>query len=212
MATSINGTLRLSYGNHTHNENFDSTSDPYTFSNTSGQYSAGGARAVYSASTGVALDTGTIDPHEGLLLIKNVNTFGPLMVSMDTGANWDIKIKAGHANLISVGPDHPVHVKTDIADRTNQSVSSVTTTGGIVFTGSIPEAGTYVMTANASPDNTTSGPSFIMQTEVNSTTIGKVYELNGTTRKDLATGSVYTAATHVNLASVADYRFTLTEA
>lgn len=68
------------------------------------------------------------------------------------------------------------------------------------------------MTANASPDNTSAGPSFIMKTEVNSTTSGKVFELDGETSKDLSTGSVYTGSTHVNLASVADYRFTITEA
>jgi hypothetical protein len=212
MSTSISGNIRLTYGNHQHNETYSAETAAPTFSNTGHDYSAGADRATYHANVGTALSAGSIDSAEGLLLISNNNTVGKLCVSLDAGTSWDIKIPAGLANLVSVGPDHPVHIKTDIADRTNQSVSSVTTTGGFVFAAAIPEAGTYVMTANASPDNTTSGPAFIMKTEVNSTTNGKVYELDGSTLKDLATGPVYTGATHVNLANVADYRFTLTEA
>tara|TARA_R100000654_G_scaffold59939_1_gene86675 strand:- start:766 stop:1398 length:633 start_codon:yes stop_codon:yes gene_type:complete len=210
MPTSINGTLRLSYGNHIHNENFDSTSDSYSATNQTGQYSAGGARAVYSSSTGVAIDSGTIDSHEGLLLIKNVNSFGSLMVSMDAGANWDIKIRAGHANLISVGVDHPVHVKTENAD-VDIGVTSVSATGAIVFDSNVSTAGTFLMNAKTNPDHT-SGPFYIVTTSVANTSNGIVYELDGVTTKDLATGSVYTSSTTVTLKEIADYRFTLTEA
>lgn len=210
MPTPINGTLRLSYGNHVHNENFDSTSDSYSTSNQTGQYSAGGARAVYSASTGVAIDSGTIDSHEGLLLIKNVNSFGPLMVSMDAGANWDIKIRAGHANLISVGTDHAVHVKT-MSGNVDHGVTSVSTAGAIVLDSNVSTAGTYLINAKTSPDHT-SGPFYIVTTSVDNTSNGTIYELDGVTPKDLATGSVYTASTTATLKEIADYRFTLTEA
>jgi len=210
MPTSVNGTIRLSYGNHVHNETFDSTTNAYSFTNQTQQYSAGGSRAVYSASTGVTIDAGTIDSAEGLLLIKNVNTDGPLLVSMDAGSNWDIKIPAGFANLISVGPDHAVHVKTDVANQ-DVGVASVATSGAIVFDSNISFAGTYLMNAKTSPDHT-SGPAYILKTSVNTTTNGTVFELDGTTTKDLSTGSVYTGSTTVTLQNIADYRFTLTEA
>jgi len=167
---------------------------------------------VYHATTGAAIATGPIDDNEGLLLIANTNTIGNLCVSVDAGTSWDIKIPAGLVNLISVGPDHAVNVKTDVAGHTNHTVSSVTTGGVINFAAAVAVAGTYIMTANASPDNTSAGPSFIMKTALNSTTVGQVFELDGTTSKDLKTGDVYTSSTHVNLNNVADYRFTLTEA
>ena len=211
MSTPISGNIRLVYGNHLHNESLSATTSALNFSNTGHDYSAGADRATYHATTGTAVSTGPIDNEKGLLLISNTNTVGKLCVSLDAGSSWDIKVPAGLANLISVGSG-AVHVKTDIAGHTNHSVSSVTTTGVINFAAPVTTAGTYVMTANASPDNTSAGPSFIMKTEVNSTTSGKVFELDGETSKDLSTGSVYTGSTHVNLASVADYRFTITEA
>ena len=211
MPTSINGTVRLSYGNHIHTENFDSTTTAYGATNQTGNYSAGGARAVYSATTGVTIDLGTIDSDEGLLLIKNVNTTGSLLVSMDDGNNWDIKIHAGHANLISVGPDHKVHVKTNAPDA-DIGVSSVSTSGAITFDSNISFAGTYLMNAKTNPDHTTSsGPFYIVKTTSNGVSTGIAYSLDGTTKKDLATGNVYTANTTVTLKEIADYRFTLTE-
>mgnify|MGYP003129869764 CR=1 FL=1 len=212
MSTSISGNVRLVYGNHTHNETFNAKTTALNFTNTGHDYSAGADRAVYHATTGAAIATGPIDDNEGLLLIANTNTVGNLCVSVDAGSNWDIKIPAGLVNLISVGPDHAIHVKTDVAGHTNHTVSSVTTGGVINFAAAVVVAGTYVMTANASPDNTSSGPSFIMKTAANSTTVGQVFELDGKASKDLKTGNVYTGSTHVNLNNVADYRFTLTEA
>jgi hypothetical protein len=210
MATSITGNVRLSYGNHIHNETFNSTSNTYTYSNQAQQYSAGGARAVYHATTGTTVDKGTIDSAEGLLLIKNINTVGSLLLSVDAGTNWDIKIPAGLANLISVGPDHDVHVKTDIADA-DIGVTSVSTAGAIVFDGNVTFAGTYLMNAKTSPDHT-SGPAYILKVASSGINNGTVYELDGTTTKDLATGSVYTGSTTVTIKNIADYRFTLTEA
>jgi len=210
MPTSISGTIRLSYGNHVHNENFDSTATAYTASNQGTNYAAGGSRAVYSATSGVSIDSGGIDSAEGLLLIKNVNTTGFLMVSVDGGTNWDIKINAGHANLISVGPDHTVHVKTNNAN-VDIGVHSVSTTGGIIFDANVSFAGTYVMNAKTSPDHT-SGPFYIVKTSANGVSTGTVYELDGVTIKDLATSNVYTASTTATLKEIADYRFTLTEA
>jgi len=210
MPTSINGNVRLSYGNHVHNETFDSTSNAYTYSNQTQQYSAGGSRAVYSATTGVTVDLGTIDSAEGLFLVKNVNSVGSLLVSVDGGSNWDIKIPAGLVNLISVGPDHPIHVKTDIADA-DIGVSSVSTAGAIVFDSNVSFAGTYLINAKTSPDHT-SGPAYIVKTTTDGANAGTVYELDGTTTKDLATGTVYTSGTTATIKNIADYRFTLTEA
>ena len=212
MSTSISGNVRLVYGNHTHNETFNATTTALNFTNTTHDYSAGADRAEYHATTGAAIATGPIDDSEGLLLIANTNTVGKLCVSVDAGSNWDVKIPAGLVNLISVGPDHAVHVKTDVQPQLNHSVSSVTTGGVINFVAAINVAGTYIMAANASPNHSSTGPSFIMKTTVNSTTVGQVFELDGKTPKDLKTGDIYTSSTHVNLNNVADYRFTITEA
>ena len=211
MATPISGNVRLSYGNHQHNETFNSQTSAQSFSNTGHDYSAGADRATYHAGVGTAISAGALDAAKGLLVIANTNTVGELCVSLDAGSSWDIKIPAGLSNLISAGSG-AIHVKTDVAGHVNQSVSSVTSSGVVNFAATVATAGTYVMTANAAPDNTSAGPSFIMKTEVNTTTAGKVYELDGVTLKDLATASVYTGSTHVNLANVADYRFTITEA
>tara|TARA_R100001163_G_scaffold2946_2_gene4473 strand:+ start:4031 stop:4678 length:648 start_codon:yes stop_codon:yes gene_type:complete len=215
MSTSISGSIRLTYGNHTHNETFSGTTTALSFTNQSHGYSAGEGRAVYHASTGVALydiadelDGG----HEGLLLIKNINTAGHLNVSMDAGTSFDVKLRAGEANLISVGPDHVVNIKTDVAPLTTQAVASVTSAGVITFGSAIATAGTYLMTATADPSYSSAGPLFIMKTTSDATTSGTVYELDGETTKDLATGPLFTTDTRVTLDYICDYRFTLTEA
>ena len=211
MATSISVNVRLVYGNHTHNESYNTTSDAYTYSNPTNQYAAGSGRAVYHATTGAALKTGDIDGSQGLLLIKNINTTGKLLLSVDDGNNWDVQIPAGLVNLISVGPDHAVHVKTSVNQQTGFNVASVTTAGVITFDSAVATAGTYLMKATTLP-NHSSGPSYIMKTTSDSTTTGTVYELDGTTTKDLATGTVYSSDTQVTLDYIADYRYTLTEA
>lgn len=212
MPTSINGNVRLTYGNHNHNETFEGNSSGYSRTNTTSQYAAGGARAVYAAAS---VDTGTMgsnDP-QGLLMIKNVNTSGSLFVSLDGGTNWDIKIPAGFVNLISVGADSSniLKVKTGVASQTSLGVASVTTAGVITFDAAVTTAGTYLMTATASPDHSSSGDLYIVKTTADGATTGTVYDLDGSTIKDLATGTVFTASTVVTLDSIVDYRYTLTE-
>ena len=210
MPTSINGNVRLTYGNHNHNETFKGNSSGYSRTNTTSQYAAGGARAL---AAGAALDKGTITSNdsEGLLMIKNANTSGSLFVSLDGGNNWDIKIPAGFVNLISVGPDHDAYVKTGVSSQTSLGVASVTTAGVITFDAAVTTAGTYLMTPTAAPNHSSSGDLYIVKTTVDGATTGTVYDLDGTTKKDLATGTVFTASTVVTLDSVVDYRYTLTE-
>ena len=212
MPTSINGNVRLTYGNHNHNETFSGDSSGYSRTNTTSQYAAGGARAVYADAS---VDTGTMgsnDP-QGLLMIKNVNTSGSLFVSLDGGNNWDIKIPAGFVNLISVGPDHDAYVKTGVATQTSVNVASVVADGTINFSPSsaVATAGTYLMTPTASPNNSSSGDIYILKTTTDSAVTGIVYGLDGTTKKDLATGAVFSSSTVVQLMSIVDYRYTLTE-
>lgn len=146
-------------------------------------------------------------------MIKNVNTSGSLFVSLDGGSNWDIKIPAGFVNLISVGADSSniVKVKTGVASQTSLGVASVTTAGVITFDAAVTTAGTYLMTATASPDRSSSGDLYIVKTTADGATTGTVYDLDGSTIKDLATGTVFTASTVVTLDSIVDYRYTLTE-
>ena len=212
MPTSINGNVRLTYGNHNHNETFSGDSSGYSRTNTTSQYAAGGARAVYAAASVDKGTMGSSDP-QGLLMIKNVNTSGSLFVSLDGGSNWDIKIPAGFVNLISVGPDHDAYVKTGVATQTSVNVASVVAEGTINFSPSsaVATAGTYLMTPTASPNNSSSGDIYLLKTTTDSAITGIVYGLDGTTKKDLATGTVFTASTVLTLDSIADYRYTLTE-
>ena len=70
----------------------------------------------------------------------------------------------------------------------------------------------FTINAKTNPDHTTSsGPFYIVKTTSNGVSTGIAYSLDGTTKKDLATGNVYTANTTVTLKEIADYRFTLTE-
>ena len=95
MATSITGSVSLSYGTHNHSESFSTTTTALLYSNTSHQYAAGGGRATI---TPAALKVGEIDAAEGLLLIKNTNTSGHVLVALDGGTNYDIRIPAEQAN------------------------------------------------------------------------------------------------------------------
>ena len=215
MATSITGSVSLSYGTHNHSESFSTTTVALTHVNPVKQYAAGGGRAVYHGSYGAALEADLLGSDaEGLLLIKNINTAGDLFLSVDTGSNWDIKIPAGLANLISVGPDHPIHLKTNVAQETGFNVLSVTAAGVITFDAVVATAGTYVMTATANPDDShaVTGTSFIMKTTTDASLTGTVYELDGVTKKDLAGVGGYGTATVVTLDNIVDYRYTLTEA
>ena len=212
MATNITGSVSLTYGTHSHSETFNTTASTLTndpSSTTPGEfhdYSAGGGRAVVG---GAALDVGTIDGAEGLLLIKNDNNIGALSISMDASA-YDISIPAGVANLISVGPDHPVNVKCPTATITGADVVSASSAGAIVFDGSPAlEVGTAIMTATSGGDDQND---YILA--VNSTTTGTAYELDGVTKKDLSVAGVngYDSSTQITLIYFVRYRYTLTEA
>ena len=215
MATSISGNVRLTYGTHTHNETFSTTATTLTQDNASHNYSAGGGRA---STTGTALDqlAGTSQSGaEGLLLIKNTNTVGHLLVALDGDNNYDIKIPADTANLISVGTEGVVFIKSAVSNL-SRGVTSFTTAGVITFDSAVTTAGTYLMFATANGGgstgaiHTSAGPHFIMKTTSDATTTGTVYELDGTTAKDLT--GLYAGDTVVTLNAAVDYRYTLTEA
>lgn len=211
MATNITGSVSLVYGTHNHSESFSTTTTALTYANPIKQYAAGGGRAVL---TPAALDVGTINTGtdaEGLLLIKNTNTVGHLLVALEGNDNYNIRIPAGVANLISVGTAGVVYLMTDTAQETGFNVASVTSAGVITFDATLDYAGTYMMKATANPNNS-SGPFFIMKTTTDASLTGTVYELDGVTKKDLAGVGGYGTATVVTLDAVVDYRYTLTEA
>lgn len=203
MATSISGNVRLVYGNHTHNETYSTTATTLTNANERHDYSAGGSRAL---ATGDDLDTGDINSAEGLLLIKNTNNVGSLLVSVDQGSNYDISIPAGLVNLISVGPDHSVFVKCPVANESGAGITSVTSAGGINFNGSSGAAGTAIMTGVSNVNSNTND----YLVEISTQGTGIVYELDGTTKKNLT--SDYSGSSTVNLVYFSGYRYTLTEA
>lgn len=212
MATSFNGTVRLTYGNHTHTETFDSTTKPLTPTNQVNAYSSGQSRVQYSATTGTAIDKGSIGSSdvEGLLLIKNVNTVGDLQVSMDSGANWDIKIPAGLVNIISVGPDHDVHVRATLPQYPTGLASDPTTSGAVTLDAAVTAA-TYLMTATANPDHTATDNRFILKVNKDGAS-GIAYGLDAETiQTDLASTYNMSSTTSVTLDEVVDYRYTLTE-
>jgi hypothetical protein len=206
MPTSISGNVRLVYGNHVHSETYSTTASPYSNANEFNEYSAGGARALVAGS---AIDVGTLDlstQHEGLLIIKNTNAVGSLSVSVDGGTAYDISIPAGLVNLISVGPDHPVHVKCPTATESGAGVTSVTSAGVITFDGSSGAVGTAIMTGVSNVNSNTND--YLVQISTQGT--GTVYELDGVTKKNLT--SDYGASSTVNLVYFTGYRYTLTEA
>ena len=208
MATSISGNVSLTYGTHFHSESFSTTTTDLLYSNTSHQYAAGGGRATI---TPAALKVGEIDAAEGLLLIKNTNTSGHLLVALEGDSNYNIRIPAEQANLISVGTAGVVYLKTEVAQQTGFNVASVTAAGVITFDAYVATVGTYAMKATANPNNA-SGPFFIMKTTTANSLTGTVYELDGTTKKDLTGGGGYSSTTVVTLDNIVDYRYTLTEA
>tara|TARA_Y100000817_G_C16823866_1_gene530211 strand:+ start:415 stop:1068 length:654 start_codon:yes stop_codon:yes gene_type:complete len=217
MATNIVGSVSLSYGSHSHDESFTTTSTALSHTDPRRNYVAGGGRAT---ATGAALEAGGVNAsHEGLLLIKNTNTTGDLLVAMSGGDNYyHIQIPAETVNLVSVGTAGVVYVKTAASNQTSHGVDSVTTAGVITFDSAVTKAGTYIMYATAGgggsggSDHTSGGPHFIMKTTSDSSTTGTVFELDGTTKKDLNTGSIYGSSTAVTLNAIVDYRYTLTEA
>ena len=206
MATNISGSVSLTYGAHTHSESFSTTTVALTDANPFNEYAAGSGRAVL---TGAALDVAPLTGgNEGLLLIKNDSNFSPLSVSVDTSA-YDIVIPPKMANLISVGPDHAIYVRCNIAD-TAAGIDTVAASGAIGFDGSGAPSGTAIMTKASGtyyPDD--------LVIEIPTTlTTGTAYELDGVTKKDLTGAGVagYDASTTVNLVYFAQYRYTLTEA
>lgn len=206
MPTSISGNVRLVYGNHIHSETYSTSASAYSNTNPFNEYASGGARALVA---GGAIDVGTLDlssQHEGLLIIKNTNTVGSLSVSVDGGTAYDISIPAGLVNLISVGPDHPVHVKCPTATNNGLGVASVTSAGVITFDGSAGAVGTAIMTGVANVNSNTN--KYLVQISTQGT--GTVYELDGVTKKNLT--SDYGATSTVNLEYFTGYRYTLTEA
>ena len=200
MATNISGSVSLVYGSHSHSENFSTTASTLIYSNKSHEYAAGAAIAL---DEGAALDVGTIDSHEGLLLVKNNNNIGALSISVD-GSAYDISIPAKVPNLISVGPDHPVSVKCPNADINGKGITSASP-AGVITLDDAATIGTAYMTGAS---NTSDTSTYIV--EFNTTTTGLAYELDGKTKKDLS--SVYSATTTVNLQYFVKYRYTLTEA
>ncbi|MAR11643.1 MAG: hypothetical protein CL681_17000 [Blastopirellula sp.] len=210
MATNISGSVSLTYGNHNHSESFTATATALSHTNPRRNYVAGGGRAT---ATGAALEAGDVSTlHEGLLLIKNTNTTGHLLIALDGDNNYDIKIPAATANLISVGDQGLVFIKTAASNLTTHGVASVTSAGVITFDSNVTTAGTYIMMASANPDEDdgASGTSYIMKTTSDAATTGTVFELDGTTKKDLT--SSYGSSTQVTLNAIVDYRYTLTEA
>ena len=155
MPTSISGNVRLVYGNHVHSETYSTSASAYSNTNPFNEYASGGARALVA---GGAIDVGTLDlstQHEGLLIIKNTNAVGSLSVSVDGGTAYDIIIPAGLVNLISVGPDHPVHVKCPTATESGAGVASVTSAGVITFDGSAGATGTAIMEGKTNVNSNT---------------------------------------------------------
>lgn len=209
MATDISGLVSLTYGSHSHTESFSTTTATLTDANPFNEYVAGSGRALVG---GAALDVGTINatPKKVLLLIKNDSNFSDLSVTVDASA-YDIIIPPKVANLISVGPDHAISVKCNLAN-TLHGVSTVNASGAITFdppngTGAL--IGTAIMTKASGtyyPDD--------LVVEIDTTLTGTVYELDGATKKNLTGAGVagYDASTTVNLVYFAQYRYTLTEA
>jgi len=203
MATAIKGSVSLTYGAHTQSETFSTTASTLTNANEHHNYSAGGGRALVA---GGALDVGTIDAAEGLLIIKNDNNYGALSLSVDA-SSYDISIPAGIANLISVGGSGAVHVKCPTATESGITVATVTSAGVITF-GSGGAIGTAIMTGATNVNGNLND----YLVEFSAAGVGTVYELDGVTIKDLTADYDLANNSTVNLVYIVKYRYTLSEA
>ena len=194
MAISIAGTIGLTYGEFTQDETFDTTA-------TGKDYAAGSGRALVGTAL---LETGSLDQAEGLLLITNDNTVGDLGVSLDTSA-YDIVIPPTVSNLISIGPDHAVKVRTAIATVTTQGLASATSTT-VTFDGA-QTIGTALMRIT----NGTGASGTDYEVRFTSTTVAEVYDATGATAVDLSS-TIDGADSAVSLTYFADFHYVLTEA
>ncbi len=204
MSTVIKGSASLTYGSHTQSETFSTTASTLTNANEHHNYAAGGGRALVA---GGALEADLLNASEGLLIIKNDNKYGALSLSLDDGYSWDVSIPAGIPNLISVGPDHPVHVKCPTATESGVTVATVTSAGAITF-GSGGAIGTAIMTGVSNVNGNTND----YLVEFSATGVGTVYELDGVTVKDLTSDYDLTNNSTVNLVYIVKYRYTISEA
>ena len=205
MAISTSANINFTYGNYSQDEAF--TTDVV-----GRDYIAGSGRALYHGTTGVAITPGSgyvPSGGEGLMLITNDNTVGDLMVSLDAGSNWDINIPPTMSNLISVGPDHPVHVKliqANVAHDGGGQVASVTSTT-VTFDSAV--ASSVLGTATATLDGGSYGTGGPWLVRFTSGTVATPYDITGETVQDES--SNLNSASELDLVYICDYHYVLTE-
>lgn len=198
MAISASANINFTYGNYSQDESF--TADV-----AGRDYIAGSGRALVG---GAAITAGSYvaSGGEGLLLITNDNTVGDLMVSLDGGSNWDVKIPATMSNLISVGPDHAVHVKVEQATTDGTGVASASSTV-VTFDGTVSSGVLGTATATLDSGSYGSGGPWVFR--FLSGTTATPYDITGETVQDLS--SNYSGATQLDLIYFCDYHYVLTE-
>lgn len=198
MAISASATINFTYGNYSQDETFAADV-------TGRDYIAGSGRAT---ETGAAITAGSYvgAGGEGLLLITNDNTVGELQVSLDGGSNWDVKIPATMSNLISVGPDHAVHVKVEQASVNGTGVASASSTA-VTFDGA--QASGVLGTATAALAGGSYGSGGPWLYRFTSSTVATPYDSSGETIQDLS--SNYNSSTTLDVDWICDYHYVLTE-
>tara|TARA_R100001594_G_scaffold22796_1_gene44239 strand:+ start:2432 stop:3031 length:600 start_codon:yes stop_codon:yes gene_type:complete len=193
MATNLTGTINLTFGKFSQNETF------YVTRTAGNDYVAGSGRAV----VGTAVLPAAGLTNEGLLLITNDNTVGDLGVSMD-GTAYDVVIPPAVSNLISVGPDHAVKVRTSIATATSQGLASATATT-VTFDGA-QTMGTALMRITGGTGNGTTD----YEVRFTSTTVADVFDAYGSASVDLSS-TISGSDSVVSLTYFAKYRYVITE-
>ena len=215
MPNTSTGSVSINYGDFSHSESYSIILDAYA-DTTAGKVKNYNScdRRVEDPAAGQEIDFGNIDEANiGLTTIKNMNIYGDLHIDINYSTSFaaDLIIPAGGVNMIhpNCSADSP-RAKCPLATISNKNVASVATNGVIVFdsggVGDVPPMVAYMARASGGGSGT---DNFIVKVSEENT--GIVYELNGTTIKDLSTTSIYTSSTVVNLTPFVDYRCIVTE-
>ena len=220
--TSITGTFNVTYGEVNRTESFGSTLNTLT---SGGKNYISCDMRVTESSAGTALDPGQVGTTDvGLVAIKNLNTYGDLHVDINYVTSWftDLIIPPGGLNVITPNVTNntngegsyqsvPKCKTPQAAGAANRTIDTINSNGTLTFTsGHAPFVHDCLIVKDGGGGSDTS--TYIVKLSAADT--GILYELDGTTVKDITTGwnnAAHGYTTTLQLTPFVDLRYILTE-